>query len=49
MKVRLGEGRSFFYPDVVITCDERDDPTQAYIDLILSYTIVRIRTLKWRL
>ncbi|MEC4805266.1 MAG: Uma2 family endonuclease [Jaaginema sp. PMC 1079.18] len=32
MKVRLGEGRSFFYPDVVITCDERDDPTQAYVD-----------------
>jgi Uma2 family endonuclease len=32
MKVRLGEGRSFFYPDVVITCDQRDDPTQAYVD-----------------
>jgi len=32
MKVRLEEGRSFFYPDLVITCDERDNPSQAYID-----------------
>ena len=24
MKVKLGQGKKFFYPDLVITCDQRD-------------------------
>ncbi|AFY36929.1 protein of unknown function DUF820 [[Leptolyngbya] sp. PCC 7376] len=32
MKVRLNEGRKFFYPDLLVTCDERDQPTNTYTD-----------------
>jgi Uma2 family endonuclease len=31
MKVKLAEGKQFFYPDLVITCDPNDDPSRAYI------------------
>jgi len=31
MKVKLGQGQKFFYPDLVITCDQRDEPTLSYV------------------
>jgi Uma2 family endonuclease len=31
MKVKLGQGQKFFYPDLVITCDQRDEPTLFYV------------------
>ncbi len=32
MKVRLNQGKRFFNPDLVITCDRRDSPTTAYVN-----------------
>jgi len=31
MKVKLGLGQKFFYPDLVITCDQRDEPILSYV------------------
>ncbi len=31
MKVKLGQGQKFFYPDLVITCDQIDEPTFSYV------------------
>lgn len=31
MKVKLAQGQKFFYPDLVITCDQRDEPTLSYV------------------
>ena len=35
MKVRLNQGKRFFYPDLVITCDRRDSPTAPYVNFPL--------------
>lgn len=32
VKVKLGQGQKFFYPDLVITCDQRDEPTLSYVN-----------------
>jgi Uma2 family endonuclease len=32
LKVKLQEGRKFYYPDLLVTCDERDKTTQAFIN-----------------
>ncbi|AMA09121.1 MULTISPECIES: Uma2 family endonuclease [unclassified Picosynechococcus] len=31
MKVNVGDRRRFFYPDLVVTCDQRDEPQLSYI------------------
>ncbi|MDB9495933.1 Uma2 family endonuclease [Spirulina major CS-329] len=31
MKVKLAEGKQFFYPDLTVTCDSDDDPSLTYI------------------
>jgi Uma2 family endonuclease len=32
LKVKLKEGRRFYYPDLLVTCDERDAPSQAFVN-----------------
>jgi Uma2 family endonuclease len=32
MKVNVNENRRFFYPDIVVTCDQRDNPNLTYIN-----------------
>ncbi|ANV89643.1 Uma2 family endonuclease [Picosynechococcus sp. PCC 8807] len=32
MKVNVAHQRRFFYPDVLVTCDRRDDPAQTYLN-----------------
>lgn len=32
IKVRIDQGKRFFYPDLLVTCDPRDDADLAYVD-----------------
>ncbi len=32
LKVKLQQGRRFYYPDLLVTCDDQDQPSQAFVD-----------------
>lgn len=32
LKVKIAEGRRYFYPDLLITCEPQDDPSRAYVE-----------------
>jgi len=32
LKVNIAQGKRFFYPDLIVTCDPHDDPSRAYVE-----------------